>query len=340
MPSVERESYRIVIAGASSLLGAELKTLLEESQFAGWDLRLLDEEDAAGTLTEAGGEPVVIQPVDEGSFERARFVFFAGSPEFAERNFAAALAARAVAIDFTGKVPTKDRAPWFPKLHEFWSTPFVPNVQPNGTQFWIPSAAAVAATSLSFGLRPVGLRRLSITFFRPVSEAGRAGIEELASQTGQLLSFQSVGKPVFDTQVAFNLLERYGSRSRQNLAAVRKALREEVHACVSKQTAVLPALEVLHAPTFYGMMFSACAGLDPGVADTESVSNACREAGCSVARDEDCTPSNVSAAGENTIQLGVPQADATVHGTWWFWGAADNLRLPAWNAVKLAEKLL
>src|SRR5215472_9387488 len=345
MPSVEKESHRIVIAGASSLLGAELKTLLEESQFAGWDLRLLDEEDAAGTLTEAGGEPVVIQPVDEGSFERARFVFFAGSPEFAERNFAAALAARAVAIDFTGKVPTKDRAPWFPKLHEFWSTPFVPNVQPTGTQFWIPSAAAVAATSLSFGLRPVGLRRLSITFFRPVSEAGRAGIEELESQTGQLLSFQSVGKPVFDTQVAFNLLERYGSRSRQNLARVRKALREEINGCVANQRAVLPTLQVLHAPTFYGMMFSACAELDPGVTDAESVSNACREAGFSVAKDEDCTaedctPSNVSAAGENTIQLGVPQSDPTVKGTWWFWGAADNVRLPAWNAVKLAEKLL
>ena len=294
MPSIERESHRIVIAGASALLGAELKTLLEESTFAGWDLLLLDEEDAAGTLTEAGGEPVVIQPVDEGSFERARFVFFTGSPEFAERNFAAALAAGAVAIDFTGKVSTKDQtSPWFPKLDEFWSTRFASN----GTQFWIPSAAAVAATSLSFGLRPVGLRKLSVTFFRPVSEAGRAGIEELESQTGQLLSFQSIGKPVFDTQVAFNLLERYGSASRQNLARVRKAVREEINACVANNSAVLPALQVLHAPTFYGMMFSACAELDPGVADSESVSNACREAGFSVAKDEDCTPSNVSAAG-------------------------------------------
>src|SRR6266704_5272456 len=121
MPSSEREAHRIVIAGASSLLGAELKTLLEESQFAGWDLRLLDEADAAGTLTEAAGEPVVIQPVDEGSFERARVVFFTGSPGFVETNFAAALAAGAVAIDFTGKARTKDQAPspWCPKLDEF-----------------------------------------------------------------------------------------------------------------------------------------------------------------------------------------------------------------------------
>ena len=50
--SAPRDSQRIVIAGASSLLGAELKSLLEESRFAGWDLSLVDEETAVGTLTE------------------------------------------------------------------------------------------------------------------------------------------------------------------------------------------------------------------------------------------------------------------------------------------------
>src|SRR5438094_9383544 len=82
MPSFERESNRIVIAGASSLVGAELKSLLEESRFAGWDLRLVDEEIDAGTLTEAGGELALIQPVEKGRFDRARLVFVRGSPDF------------------------------------------------------------------------------------------------------------------------------------------------------------------------------------------------------------------------------------------------------------------
>src|SRR6266850_4169705 len=99
MPSLERESKRIVIAGASSLLGAELKSLLEESRFAGWEFRLVDEEVAAGTLTEAGGELAVIQPVEEGSFEKALFVFFAGSSEFTQRNWKAASGSGATVID-------------------------------------------------------------------------------------------------------------------------------------------------------------------------------------------------------------------------------------------------
>ena len=76
MPLLERGSNRIVIAGASSLLGSELRSLLEESRFAGAEFRLVDEEIAAGTLTEAGGEAAVIQPVEEGTFDRAGKVFF------------------------------------------------------------------------------------------------------------------------------------------------------------------------------------------------------------------------------------------------------------------------
>ena len=80
MPSLERPSNRIVIAGASSLLGAELRTVLGESRFAGAEFSLVDEPIVAGTLTEAGGEPAVIQPVEEGSFNRAQCIFFTGSP--------------------------------------------------------------------------------------------------------------------------------------------------------------------------------------------------------------------------------------------------------------------
>src|SRR5260370_41490496 len=120
MSPFERDSNRSVIAGASSLLGAELKSLLEESRFAGWDLRLVDEEIAAGTLTEAGGEPAVIQPVEEGSFDRARLIFFTGSPEFSRANLKAAAHTGASVIDLTGAAleEADDTAgiAWVPKL--------------------------------------------------------------------------------------------------------------------------------------------------------------------------------------------------------------------------------
>ena len=335
MPSFERESHRIVIAGASSLLGAELKSLLEESRFADWDFRLLDEEDAAGTLTEAGGEPAVIQPVEEGSFERARFVFFAGSAEFTRRNAAAARGSGAKILDLTGGLAADDAAAaWFPKLDELAGKDF-----PAGSAIYaIPSAAATATSTLSLALSRCGLRRLVVVCFQPVSEAGRAGIEELESQTGQLLSFQAVGQPVFDAQVAFSMLDRFGAESRQKLDAIRGRVRAEVKICLGSGV-MMPAIQVIHAPVFYGTTFSACAELEPGM-DVGKLVKACADAGFQMTAKGESGPNNVSAAGEKVIQLAAPEADIAQPGTWWFWGAADNIRLPAANAVKLAEKLL
>ena len=96
------ESARIVIAGASSLLGADLKTLLEESRFAASDFRLVDEETVAGILTEAGGEAAVIQPVEEDSFNKAWLVFFTGSAAFTKTNLALAQRSGARIVDLSG----------------------------------------------------------------------------------------------------------------------------------------------------------------------------------------------------------------------------------------------
>src|SRR5258708_39023986 len=103
--STPRDSQRMVIAGASSLLGAELKSLLEESRFAGWDFSLLDEEIAAGTLTEAGGEAAIIQPVQEGSFSRAKLIFFIGSEALPRRHLPASPESGCLVSRFPGAAP-------------------------------------------------------------------------------------------------------------------------------------------------------------------------------------------------------------------------------------------
>jgi aspartate-semialdehyde dehydrogenase len=334
MPSLERGSNRIVIAGASSLLGAELRSLLEESRFAGAEFRLVDEEIAVGKLTEAGGEPALIRPVEEGTFDRAGKVFFTGSGEFTRANLAAARASGAKTIDLSGATASEaGTVNWFPKLDPLHGRKF----SNEADVYMIPSAPGAIAASLALGLSKIGASNLAVICFQSVSEAGRAGIEELESQTGQLLSFQGIGQPVFDTQVAFNLLDRFGPASKQKLNVVRERLRAETKACVGKQTA-MPALELIHAPVFYGTAFSASAEFAAGT-KVEQVVAACEEAGFVISTEGEAAPSNVSVAGEKVAHLANPEEDPTRPGAWWFWGAADNIRMPAANAVKLAEML-
>jgi aspartate-semialdehyde dehydrogenase len=335
MPSFERDSNRMVIAGASSLLGVELKSLLEESRFAGWDLRLLDEEVAAGTLTETGGEPAVIQPVEEGSFDRARLVFFSGSEKFTLANFEMAHRSGAVIIDLSGhSISFANTFVWYPGIAALrgQSLPEKPHLAA------IPSAAAEGVVRLSLALQGLGLQTLTATVLQSVSTTGKCGVEELETQTKQLLTFQSPGKELFDAQVAFNSLDRFGPARQADSHGARLTLRNEVSACL-RAGGVLPAVDLVHVPVFYGVTFSACAKLDDG-ADKERITEACQQAGFAILDEWGIGPNNISATGETIVQLSKPHADGLQPGSWWFWGAADNIRLPAWNAVKLAEKLV
>jgi aspartate-semialdehyde dehydrogenase len=332
-----RDARRIVIAGASSLLGAEVRALLEESRFAGADIRLLDEPFSAGVLTAAAGEPTIIRPVEEGSFDRAQTVFFTGSPDFTRANAAAARQQGSKIIDLSGGL-TEDRSAvaWFAKLDRLRGREFAKS---HGV-YVIPSAHAIAAASLRLALLKLGLASLAMVCFQSASEAGRAGIEELETQTGQLLSFQGVGRPVFDTQVAFNLVDRFGPASALELRAVRERILAETKLCLG-EAAAPPAMQIIQAPVFYGAAFTACAPLNDssGTASAEQLKTACADAGFLFADVTQARPSNVSVAGENTLQLAVPELDTSEPGAWWFWGAADNFRLPAATAVKLAEML-
>jgi aspartate-semialdehyde dehydrogenase len=325
-----RDSQRIVIAGASSLLGAELKSLLEESRFAAADFRLLDEELAAGTLTEAGGEAAVIQPVEEDSFDRARFVFFTGSPEFTAANLPAARQSGATVIDLSGaSLGAPETRLWYPRAE-------LATQGERSVSYAVLSAPGTVTVTLLDALGSIGVYRIGLVFFRPVSEAGRAGIEELESQTSQLLSFQSVGQPVFDTQVAFSLLDRYGEESRESLSKVGERIRREVSPLVGKR-GVEPSIQVLHAPVFYGYTFAALAETASNTT-RERLAQICKEAGFLLHDPADGPLGNL-ACGDAFLHLALPEGDPPQSRGWWSWGAVDNIKLPAANAVKLSERL-
>ena len=332
----DSQQQRIVIAGASSLLGGELKSLLEESRFAGWDLRLVDEDEAAGTLTEAGVEAALIQRLDEDAFRGARYAFLTGSRTFGKRCLSPARGAGATIIDYShATLANPDATPWFPKIEALSRR----GVAKNAQTFSVFSAGGTAVASLALGLRQYGLRRLVVVLHQPVSEVGRRGIEELETQTSQLLSFQSIGSPVFGTQAAFNLLSNFGTESRLDLHGRLLEIRAEVSAAIGDAVEDAKiSINLIQAPAFYGTTFSACVNLDKEV-DAATLAAACREAGFTVAVSGDPPTSNVSVAGETTLQLAEPRQDSPQEGCWWIWGAGDNLRVPAWSGVKLADWL-
>lgn len=339
--SADTQTTVIAIAGASSLRGRELKQLLERGQFSASRIRLVDEEIAAGLLTEVAGEPAVVQAADEESFQGVRLAFFAGERVFSARYGEAALRAGSTVIDLSGSLASFPSARfWIPSLTSLLAPP-APRNPKELNLFISPSTPTIVCCYLSVALAKLRPQRLVVIFLHPVSEQGIRGIEELESQTVKLLSLQPITQEFFDTQVAFNLLDRYGSASLERLSVVHERIVLEVAAYL-KGRAPVPAIQLIHAPVFHAYAFSAYAEFED-VPDPETLAEALRSAGLRLpegSEEEKMGISNVSVAGEDRISITRPARDANHPNGYWLWGAADNLRLSAANAVNIAEKIL
>jgi len=340
-------SHRVAIVGASSLPGKELKLVLEDRNFPASDIVLLDESLMAGTLTEAGGELTFIRALEEDSFEGVRFAFFAGCTANAERNSPIAQRAGATVIDMTGALAASGRATgWIPALAPLLQAKLGSGGNGAGpTVYSSPSAPVIIACTLAAGLAQLSPARVAILFFPPVSERDQAGVDELESQTASLLSFREIAKPVFDVQVAFNLVSDYGEDCKPRMQDRRTAIAREVAELLSGSAAgrsgkiAFPAIQLVQAPVFYGYAFAAYAEFPSQHADGQ-LEAALSNLGVKFAAAEEPAPTNVTAAGESNILMARVQADPNVASGAWLWGVADNLRLAATNAVRIAEAIL
>ncbi|HET6208294.1 MAG TPA: segregation protein B, partial [Terracidiphilus sp.] len=85
--------YKIAIAGASTLLGKELKDAISESSLVAAMFVLLDEDDALGRLDQVGDEITFVQAIGPESFEHVDFTFFCGTENLTQKHWRDALKA-------------------------------------------------------------------------------------------------------------------------------------------------------------------------------------------------------------------------------------------------------
>jgi aspartate-semialdehyde dehydrogenase len=333
--------YRIGIVGASSLAGKELSDELGESLLAMSDVVLLDDEDVAGQVTTAGDEPTFIQQIEESSFERMDFVFFAGGTEVTKRHWQNARRAGASIVDLTYALEReKDvlvRAPWVAEEFELKMPP-APDLKTPAVVAAHPVTVMLALAMMRLQAK-LPVASVAATVMEPASEHGRAAMDELHQQTVNLLSFQSLPREQYDAQVSFNLLPALGESARISLEKTEQRIRSQY---VSISSGLLPtlALQIVQAPVFHGYVISALVDFvqPTSVADVEA---ALSGEHIDLVREDSEPPSNLSAAGQENIMVRVSgESNGGKPGTrFWLWLAADNLKLGALNAIACASEL-
>lgn len=327
-------SYRVAIVGAASLMGKEVAEILRDRNFPAVDIRLLDDEESLGQLEAVGDEMSFIQSVRAEQFEHVDFTFFASDPRSTRASWQTARDLGNTIIDLSGALEdesgTSIRSPWIERqLGEL----ITPELQPGPVVVAHPAATVLALLSLR-AQKADKVERMIATVLQPASEYGQKGMDELHEQTVNLLSFQELPKSVFDIQVAFSIVARYGPRSDHSLHALSQRILRHYRSLASG--AVEPALLALQAPVFHGHGFSLYLEMQKPIAIQE-LSDALVGEHVVIANSED-TPNNVSAAGQGDILVSIA-ADANHKNGVWLWAVADNLRVAALTAVECAETM-
>ena len=216
---------------------------------------------------------------------------------------------------------------------EMWQ----PDLQP--APCVVAHPAAVTLALLLLRARKAGTIRSAVaTIFEPASEQGQKGMDELHQQTVNLLSFQPLPKDVFDEQVAFNMLARYGSKSQLSLDSLESRVRRHYQK-IAGANAPQPALMVLQPPVFHGHALAIFLEMEQPV-DRQRLSQALAGDHVTLAgADEDSHPSNVNTAGQANILVSLKSEASRPNGIW-LWAAGDNLRIAAITAVECAESMI
>ncbi|MFY9844096.1 MAG: Asd/ArgC dimerization domain-containing protein [Terriglobales bacterium] len=327
--------YRVAIVGAASLKGKEIAEILRERNFPAVDIRLLDDDETLGQLEAVGDEMNFIQSIRSEQFERVDFAFFASDARSTRNNWKAARDQGDTIIDLSfaleEEAGVSTRSPW---IERQTGQPIAPELHPAPVVVAHPAATVLALLALRVE-KAAKIERMIATVFEPASENGQKGMDELHEQTVNLLSFQELPKKVFDIQVAFNMVARYGNESNLSLEAVSRRIRQ--HYRQIAPGAPEPALQVLQAPVFHGHGFSVYVEMEKPVALAD-LSQVLGGEHVAVSGTPEDTPTNVSAAGQGEILVSLT-IDASSRNGVWLWATTDNLRVASLNAVECAETM-
>jgi aspartate-semialdehyde dehydrogenase len=327
----------VALVGSDSLLAREIRDLVANNAVP-LELRLIAAgAEQAGVLTRVGDEPALVGDLTAVSLSGADAVVLAGSPE-----------SSAKALQLLGDPPVSPVIDLTFVAEELSGArlraPLVEDEAPEeGAIHVIAHPAAIAMALFLRRLHAVqAIRRSVIQIFAPASEQGAAGIEELQQQTVSLLSFKSMPRGVFDSQLGFNLLAAYGEAAPISLE--HSELRIERHlasllASSDEDQVPMPSLRLIQVPVFHGYGFSAWVEFQDAP-EIETLEQNLAAGSIDVRSGDFEPPTIVGQAGQDGISVGAIAPDRNAFGAAWFWFVTDNLRLAADNALAVARQLL
>ena len=194
------KQLRLAIVGATGAVGQELIKIVQERKINYTDLKLLASKRSAGTKIDVGGREYTVEEATLDSFRDCDAALFAGGP--ASKAFGRAAAEMGcVVIDNSSTFRYEADVPLV-----------VPEVNPEALEghhnlIANPNCSTILLVTALWPIhKHAGVKRAIVSTYQACSGAGKEAMEELCSQSMEVLEGKPVHPEHFKYQIAFNVI--------------------------------------------------------------------------------------------------------------------------------------
>lgn len=197
------KTYDVAVVGATGAVGETMISILEERNFPVGKVYALASERSAGKRIPFKGGSLIVEDLATFDFSKVQIGLFSPGASVSAEYAPKAAAAGCVVIDNTSQFRYDDDIPLV-----------VPEVNPEKVADYknrgIIANPNCSTIQMLVALKPiydeVGISRINVATYQAVSGTGKEAIEELATQTANLLNAKPVEAKVYPKQIAFNVL--------------------------------------------------------------------------------------------------------------------------------------
>jgi aspartate-semialdehyde dehydrogenase len=197
------KTFDVAVVGATGAVGETMLSILAERKFPVGKVHALASSRSVGKKVEFGDTLLTVQDLAEFDFSSAQIGLFSAGASVSKVYAPKAAAAGCVVVDNTSQFRYDDDIPLV-----------IPEVNPHAIADYntrgIIANPNCSTIQMLVALKPirdaVGIDRINVATYQAVSGTGKEAIEELATQTADLLNAKPIKSEVYPKQIAFNVL--------------------------------------------------------------------------------------------------------------------------------------
>ncbi len=332
--------YNIAVVGATGAVGEAMLGILAARNFPASAVVPLASERSAGKRVALGSQSLTVQDLAEFDFSSTDIALFSAGGSISAEHAPRAAAAGAIVIDNTSHFRNDPDIPLI-----------VPEVNPHDLAGYtarnIIANPNCSTIQMVVALKPledaVGIERINVVTYQAVSGTGKEAIEELASQSAQLLNGRPVESRVYPKQIAFNVLPHIDSFQENGYTREEMKMVWETRKIFGRSDlAVNPT--TARVPVFYGHSEAVHLELREALSAERARELLDGAPGVTVldGRVDGGYPTAVTeAADHDPVYVGRIREDLSHERGLDLWVVADNVRKgAALNSVQIAELLI